>query len=208
MPHISALQSAAPMTIGLLGGSFNPPHAGHVHISHIALKRLGLDYLWWLVSPANPLKDPATLAPFERRLALANAITDHPRILISDIEQRNGLRYTKDTLAYLQQRFPQHRFVWLMGSDNLSQFSDWHGWQEVSHRVPIAVLDRAPYTYAALHTRFTIRYQHRRVPALLLKDASPPAWDMLFIPRHGESATRLRKTLGDEAFLLHNINVV
>ncbi len=198
-------QSASPLRIGLLGGSFNPAHAGHVHISLEALKRLQLDYVWWLVSPANPLKDPATLAPFEQRYDHAAALTArHPRLAVSDIEQRYRLHYTHQSVQFIRQRFPQHRFVWLMGGDNLAGFHHWEHWERIAERMPIAVLDRAPFTHHALHCPFATRYAHRRVLPQRLAVASVPAWSFLFIRRHPESATRLRKILGKHAFLGHN----
>src|SRR6266700_1688109 len=107
------------MTIGLFGGSFNPAHSGHLYVSLTAMRRLGLDYVWWLVSPGNPLKDGRDMASFEKRLASARRTARHPRLIVSDIERQLGTRYTIDTVAALQRRFPAIRFVWLMGSDNL-----------------------------------------------------------------------------------------
>ena len=130
--------------IGLLGGSFNPAHEGHRMISLIALKRLGLDEVWWLVSPQNPLKPVAGMAPFAERLASARAVAGHRRIKVSDIETRLGTHFTRDTLKRLAQRRRQHDFVWLMGADNLVQFPKWEGWQEIFNTVPLQFLTAPP----------------------------------------------------------------
>jgi nicotinate-nucleotide adenylyltransferase len=184
------------MRIGILGGSFNPAHAGHVHISLEACKRLKLDAVWWLVSPANPLKDPATLAPFEMRYDYAKQLTaPYPHLHISDFEQRYDLRYTVDTVQSLKLHFPNHRFVWLMGSDNLHGFHRWEGWERIVATLPIAVLDRAPFTHNALRKHLAIRYANARTPYQLLAQTPAPAWNMIFIRRHPESATRIREEL-------------
>jgi nicotinate-nucleotide adenylyltransferase len=202
---LHAFLAASPLTIGVLGGSFNPAHAGHLHISLEACKRLQLDAVWWLVSPGNPLKDPATLAPFDTRYEYATHLAaPYRHITVSDFERQYGVRYTVDTVRALQLHFPQHRFVWLMGSDNLKQFHRWEGWVEIANRLPIAVLDRSPFTHNALRSPFALRFAGARTPYPQLCMTPPPAWDMLFIRRHPESATHLRKTLGENAFLGHN----
>lgn len=191
--------------IGLLGGSFNPAHAGHLHISREAIKRLGLDEVWWLVSPQNPLKASSELAPYATRLAKARAMATDPRIHVSDIESRQGLYYTIDTLTYLLQHEP-HKFVWLMGADNLAHFHRWRAWRRIARLVPIAVLDRAPYALRALNGPFArwMRGQRSHGRAVRqLADAPAPAWAYLTIPRHSLSATQLRKTLGQRAFMVH-----
>ncbi len=133
------------LKVGLLGGSFNPAHEGHLHITKMCLKALGLDRVWWLVSPGNPLKPVKGMAPFAERLASAEAMARDPRIVVSDIETRLGTRYTADTLAALTGRFPEIRFVWLMGADNMLQFPKWRNWREIAETVPIAVYP-VPYT--------------------------------------------------------------
>lgn len=193
--------------IGLLGGSFNPAHAGHRHISLEALKRLKLDEIWWLVSPQNPLKKADDLADYATRMEAAEAIANHARIHVLDIEAQAGLHYTVDTIAYLQQLLPQTHFVWLMGADNLAGFHRWRAWREIAARVPIAVLDRAPYGLKALHQRFARIYAHARInerQAHQLASQPAPAWVYLSIPRHTLSGTYLRKTLGKAAFLRNN----
>lgn len=184
--------------IGLLGGSFNPAHAGHRHISLEALKRLGLDEIWWLVSPANPLKDPATLADYGTRLAEARKLAAHPRIRVLDIERRLGTHYTIDTLTVLQRQYPKGQFVWLTGADNLPQFHRWKRWRELVGRIPVAVFDRTPYQHHALTSRFAARLAARRLPEHALRrlaDSPLPAWGYLFIRPHTASATEIRKSL-------------
>ncbi len=193
--------------IGLLGGSFNPAHAGHFHISCEALKRLKLDEVWWLVSPQNPLKRSTELADYPTRFETARALARHPRMRVLDLEAQYGLYYTIDTIRYLQQHYPHHQFVWLMGADNLANFHRWRAWQEIAGRVPIAVLDRAPHALQALHERFARRFAGARVQpnaAAELAKKPTPAWVYLSIPRHPMSATYLRKTLGTAAYLRHN----
>ncbi len=193
--------------IGLLGGSFNPAHAGHLHISREALKRLKLDEIWWLVSPHNPLKSKHELADYAQRFTSAQAVARHPRIRILDIEQRVGLRYTIDTITHLKAHHPRHQFVWLMGADNLAGFHRWRAWRRIAALLPIAILDRAPYGLRALHGRFATCFRSARVPereAVLLTSAPAPCWAYLSIPRHPLSATVLRKTLGKNAFVRHN----
>ena len=131
--------------IGLLGGSFNPAHAGHRHISREAMRRLGLDAVWWLVSPQNPLKDTAGMAPLATRARVARLVARHARIRVTAIEAELGTRYAVDTVAALQRRYPKIRFVWLMGADNLVQLDRWHDWRGLARRVPIAVLARPGY---------------------------------------------------------------
>jgi len=131
--------------IGLLGGSFNPAHAGHRHISLEAMRLLDLDEVWWLVSPQNPLKTEDGMAPLAARLASARAAARHPRIRPMAIESRLGTSYTVDTVAKLQQRFPSKRFIWVMGADNLAQFHRWRSWRTLARRVPIAVMARPHY---------------------------------------------------------------
>ena len=137
-------------SIGLLGGSFDPPHAGHVHISLEAMKRFGLDRLWWLVSPGNPLKVNGP-APMDKRLAASREIMTHPRVDVTDIEAQMGTRYTAETLQKLRARYPATRFVWLMGSDNLVQFDRWDRWRQIAASVPIGVLSRPGSRVAARH---------------------------------------------------------
>ena len=140
--------------IGLLGGSFNPAHRGHRRISLAAWEALGLDEVWWLVSPGNPLKKTAPdMAPFEARFASAVRMARRAPIRVKDFEARAGTRYTIDTLAKLQQRYPPHRFIWLMGADTVAQFHQWKDWRRLARRVPIAVIARPGYDGAARAAR-------------------------------------------------------
>ena len=182
--------------MGLLGGSFNPAHDGHRHISLIALKALGLDEVWWLVSPLNPLKPAACIASFERRLAEARAVARHPRIRVTDIEARLGTRYTVDSLRALKTRFPRHAFVWLMGADNLAEIPRWRDWETIFELVPIAVLDRPGYSYKALAGRAARRFARARMAARdarTLVTRRPPAWVFLRARLHPASATAIRR---------------
>ena len=159
--------------IGLLGGSFNPAHRGHLHLSLTALKCLDLDEVWWLVSPQNPLKPVAGMAPFADRLEQARQIAaGHNRIRVTDLENRlGGSHYTADTLRILRRRFPRLRFVWLMGGDNLAQIPHWERWTEIFRTVPIAVFDRPSYSLKALAGRAAQAFRpappdgRRRAPA-------------------------------------------
>ena len=193
--------------IGLLGGSFNPAHAGHLHISLYALKTLKLDEVWWLVSPQNPLKPVQDMAAFATRLAHAKILARHPKIKVLDIENTLGTRYTYDTLQALIKRHPRLGFTWLMGADNLAQFHRWHRWRDIMNMVPIAVFDRAPFSHRALKQPTSLSYARCRLPeskALLLPDKQPPVWAFIFMRRHAASATGIRKLFGKKAFLAHN----
>jgi nicotinate-nucleotide adenylyltransferase len=182
--------------IGLLGGSFNPAHHGHRHISRIALDRLNLDRVWWLVSPQNPLKPSGGMAALDDRVAHARALARDPRILVTDIERTLGTRYSVDTVAALKRRFRQVRFVWLMGADNLIQLPQWRDWTRLVRSLPIAVLDRPDYASRALVSPAARRFAYGQLPtgaAQTLADRPPPAWCFLRIPLDWESATRLRQ---------------
>lgn len=192
--------------IGLLGGSFNPAHAGHLHISEEALKRLDLDEVWWLVSPKNPLKKASDLAEYAVRFSYAKQLARHPRIKVLDLEQRKNLYYTIDTLRFLKKRHCGTRFVWLMGADNLAGFHRWRSWRQIAALVPIAIMDRAPYALRALGAPFARSFSATRLPASaagILATKPAPAWLYLSLPRHPLSSTYLRKTLGKNAFLRH-----
>nr|WP_211114434.1 nicotinate-nucleotide adenylyltransferase [Azospirillum rugosum] len=184
------------MRIGLLGGSFNPAHAGHRHISLHALKALGLDQVWWLVSPQNPLKPVRGMASLPERMAEARGVARHPRIRVTDIERDLGTRYTADTLAELKRRFPRTRFVWLMGADNLRQIPRWRDWTRIFRLVPVAVLARPTYSMSALGGMAAQRYARRRVKdhrAKGLAGHATPAWIFLRNPLHPASATAIRR---------------
>jgi nicotinate-nucleotide adenylyltransferase len=179
------------MRIGLLGGSFNPAHEGHLHVSQVALKRLGLDYVWWLVTPQNPLKPTAGMAPLNDRLHAAQQVAHHPRIIVMDIEHDFHTHYSFDTLRALQKRFPLVQFVWLMGSDNLNIFRRWHRWQEFAQRVPIAVIQRPGTVLAALHAKAIRRFGQARIERGLCS-RRPPAISVIDGKRNAQSATAIR----------------
>jgi nicotinate-nucleotide adenylyltransferase len=176
------------LRIGLLGGSFNPAHPGHLYVSETALKRLKLDSVWWLVSPGNPLKDKSSMAGLAARLESARQMAaHHPRIHVSALEQQLHTVYTIDTVEALQRRFPDIHFVWLMGSDNLEQFSHWRRWRDLARRIPIAVVQRPGSILAALNAPLVRRFGMTRDWR-----EQPPAVTVLDGARNHESATRLR----------------
>jgi nicotinate-nucleotide adenylyltransferase len=196
---------ANPRIIGLLGGSFNPAHAGHVHLSREAIKALGLSQVWWLVSPQNPLKTPDDMAGFEQRLHEARRVAaPYPHIHVSDFEQRAGTRYTADTLEALLASHRDLRFVWLMGADNLAQIDRWQNWQHIFSMVPVAVYDRKPHTFKALRGKAAQTYAKQRVPPRLLPSSPLPAWSFIHGKRHPLSATFIRNLLGHTTFMGHN----
>ncbi len=187
--------------IGLLGGSFNPAHAGHRHISIVALHRLGLDEVWWLVSPQNPLKPATDMAPLADRMARAAEIAAHPRIRVSGIEQRLRTRYTADTIPALIRRYPDCAFVWLMGADNLLQFPAWRRWESIMRAVPVAVFPRSPSSLRALcgpvaHRFAAWRLAEEAAAGIALKPA--PCWIFLHSQLHPASATAIRAALASE----------
>ena len=181
--------------IGLLGGSFDPAHAGPVHITREALKRFGLDHVWWLVTPGNPLKSrgPASL---EARLANARSLMQHPRVTVTDVEAQLGTRYTAETIAALQLRYPGVRFVWLMGADNLAQFHRWERWREIIERVPLGVLarpgDRIPARTSKVAQLYG-QYRVRKRDAFGLGFHTAPAWSFVNIPMQRISSSEIRE---------------
>jgi nicotinate-nucleotide adenylyltransferase len=182
----------------LLGGSFNPAHGGHLHISREALRRLDLDEVWWLVSPQNPLKPVRGMAPLCKRVAAAASLVSDRRIRVSDIEARLGTTFTADTLTMLKRRFPRTRFVWLMGADNLAQFRHWSRWQHIFHAVPIAVFARPSYCLEGLVEPAARRFARRRIPqqqARRLADLAPPVWAFFLSRLDASSATQIRSRL-------------
>ena len=184
------------MRIGLFGGTFNPPHEGHRLASIIALRRLGLDAIWWLVTPGNPLKENSALPPLQARMAAARAVAAHPRIRVTGFEAEIGARFTYDTVRYLTQRCPEVRFVWIMGADNLSGFHRWQRWRDIAQMVPIAVVDRPRSTLKAAHSRTAACLFRRRLDETdgrLLACAQPPAFVFLHGPRSDTSSTALRQ---------------
>ncbi len=184
----------AGMRVGLLGGSFDPAHEGHVLLTRQALRRLRLDRVWWLVSPGNPLKQ-AGPAPMAARLAAARRLMRHPRVEITDVEARLGSRYTARSLALLQSRYPGVRFVWLMGADNLASLHEWRNWEGIMGRVPVAVFARPGSGLRARRAKAAQRFAAARLPgrdAPVLAGRSPPAWAYIAMPLCDASSTRLR----------------
>lgn len=184
--------------IGLLGGSFNPAHAGHRHVAERAMRALGLDQVWLLVSPGNPLKPSAGMAPFAERLASARGIADGRRVQATDIERRLGSRYTRTTLALLRKRFPRARFVLLVGADIPTQLPRWRRWQALLRGTPLAVLPRPGETRRALAGQAMHRLARwRRRPAALLAAPTQPhaPWCLIPAREHPASATAIRAAL-------------
>lgn len=180
------------MVIGLLGGSFDPAHEGHAHITREAMKRLGLDQVWWLVTPANPLKARQP-APMADRLARARAVMRHPRVKITDLEARLGTRLTADTIARLRALYPGVTFVWLMGADNLVQFHKWGRWREILATVPVGVLARPGAGVAARLSVAARAYgAHRVTRGKALAKDPPPSWYFVDLPLNDASSTAIR----------------
>ncbi len=184
----------AGQVIGLLGGSFDPAHAGHVHITSAALRHFRLDRIWWLVSPGNPLKAHGP-APLPDRVAKAQALLRDPRVVVTGIEARFGTRYTAQTIARLQQTYPGVRFVWLMGADNLAQFDRWQDWQQIMARVPLGILARPGQNLAARASRAARIYRHARIKGTAsrtLAQAAMPAWCFVNVPLMDISSSMIR----------------
>ncbi|MAN75684.1 MAG: nicotinic acid mononucleotide adenylyltransferase [Rhizobiales bacterium] len=196
VPGITDLPPSAPgMRIGLFGGSFNPPHEGHGLVSRESLKRLGLDAVWWLVTPGNPLKDRSELAPLETRVKAARALVDHPAIRVTGFEAAHGFTYTYQTLDYLTRTLPDRRFVWIMGADSLSSFHRWERWEDIFALVPIAVYVRPGSTRRAPFSKAALRFAQSRLDegdAPLLATAQPPSWVFLHGLMSTLSSTQLR----------------
>ena len=183
------------MRVGLLGGSFNPAHDGHRHISLLALAQLGLDEVWWLVSPQNPLKPETGMAALSSRREIARQVARHPRIRVTDVEAALGTRFTADTLDRLARTWRRLDFVWLMGADNLAQMVRWRRWSSIFHIMPIAVFDRPGYSLPALAGLAAQRFRPRRVPERAVTGIArrrPPAWVFFHTRLHPASATRIR----------------
>lgn len=181
--------------IGLLGGSFNPPHAAHRLISEIALSRLELDRVWWIVTPGNPLKTEAGLLPLERRLELCRDMADDPRIIVTSFEKGLPSRFTTATVGFLKRRHPGVRFVWLMGADCLVEFHRWKLWRELMAAMPVAVVDRPTFHLKALASPAAGAFARQRWPesqARLLPGSKAPAWTFLTGPLSPLSSTAIR----------------
>jgi nicotinate-nucleotide adenylyltransferase len=183
------------MRVGLLGGSFNPAHAGHRHVAKLALARLGLDQVWLLVSPGNPLKPGKGMAPLADRLRGASAIGDRRWVIATSIEAAIGTRYSVDTLRVLRRRFPRVHFVWIMGADLMTQLPHWRRWQEIVRNLPFAVLPRPGYTLPALAGRAARRLRGGRRPAheAPILSRARSGWVFLITPENATSATAIRE---------------
>lgn len=190
MPHVEK-----GMAVGLFGGSFNPPHAGHALVAEIALRRLRLDQLWWMVTPGNPLKDTKNLAPLAERIALSERLLEDPRIKVTAFEAEAHVRYTADTLALVKARNPGVDFVWIMGADSLKSFHRWQRWREIAMTFPIAVIDRPGATLAFLSSVMAKTFDYAREDesdSEILARQAAPAWTFIHGPRSTLSSTALR----------------
>ena len=190
MPHVEK-----GMQVGLFGGSFNPPHAGHALVAEIALRTLGLDQLWWMVTPGNPLKAGKAIQPLAERIDLSEAFAEDPRIKVTAFEVSFNVRYTADTIALVLSRNPGVDFVWIMGADNLAQFHRWQNWQQIVRSVPIAVVDRPGSTLSLISSKMAKTFDYARInerDAAALSRLRPPAWTFIHGPRSSLSSTALR----------------
>lgn len=181
--------------IGLMGGSFNPPHEGHLAIAEAALKRLDLDRVWWIVTPGNPLKPHHELRPLPDRMAAARRIAVNPRIKVTSLEAALGTVFTAETLGFLLKRHPGVRFVWIMGADNLASFHRWRAWRRIFETVPVAVMDRPGWRLRALSAVAAKAFSKGFVPearAASLARRRPPAWTFLTLRLSPASSTALR----------------
>jgi len=193
MPHVEK-----GMQVGLFGGSFNPPHQGHVLVAEIAMRRLELDQIWWIVTPGNPLKSGRELLPLADRIALSETITDDPRIKVTAFEAAHRIRYTADTLSLVKERNPGVDFVWIMGADSLRDFHRWQRWRAIAMTFPIAVIDRPGATLAFLSSKMAKTFDHARrdeVEARHLARMPAPAWTFIHGPRSTMSSTAIRDGL-------------
>lgn len=191
--------------VGILGGSFNPAHKGHRYISLQALRSLHLDEIWWLVSPQNPLKEEKN-APMHLRVEKARRVSCHPKIRVSDLEERLPTHFTSETIKILKRRYPYVCFIWLMGADNMTQIPRWFQWREIFYQVPIAVLDRGDYAGIALSGKAARMFASYRIlgrNASKAVEGPPPLWTFLRIRRHSASSTALRAQRVKEGMLEH-----
>jgi nicotinate-nucleotide adenylyltransferase len=181
--------------IGLFGGSFNPAHYGHYMVALYAMKRLQLDWVWWLVAPQNPLKDPGETAAYTKRLAATKRIARHPRFVVTDLERQANSHNTAETLLALKGAMKQAHFIWIMGADSFANLHRWHNWTDIAEALPLAFLARPGYSIRALHGRAAIRYAAHRLPsdhAARLVAHKTPAWVFLPMPLRPESSTAIR----------------
>ncbi|UXN04818.1 nicotinate-nucleotide adenylyltransferase [Bartonella sp. HY406] len=183
--------------IGLYGGSFNPPHKGHVLVADIAITRLRLDKLWWMVTPGNPLKSQKELRPLSERIGLSEGLISDPHIKITAFEQAIETRFSADTINHILQRNVGVHFVWIMGADSLKNFHLWQHWQDIARKIPIAIIDRPGATIAALSSVTARRFAQNRIDERLASGLAlmkPPAWTFIHGPRSSLSSTQLRQS--------------
>jgi len=182
--------------VGLLGGSFNPAHDAHLEISLVALDRLGLDAIWWLVSPQNPLKSPDDMAALTDRMASARSKALDTRIFVTDLEEKIGTTYTAETLQEIKKRLPDVHFIWLMGADNLQQFSRWKDWKEIGHTLPFAIFDRPGYSNTHKTSEAADYFRDHQIPpeqAAQLALMKTPAWTFIRDTQNPLSSTEIRR---------------
>jgi nicotinate-nucleotide adenylyltransferase len=194
MPH-----AEKGLAVGLFGGSFNPPHAGHALVAEIALRRLALDQLWWIVTPGNPLKSGNELAPLAERLRMSEEIAKNPRIKVTAFEAAHNVRYTADTLALVRARNPGVDFVWVMGADGLRDVHRWQRWRQIATTFPIAVIDRPGATLSFLSSMVAKTFDYARVDEIdapRLARMPAPAWTFIHGPRSLLSSTAIRAKRG------------
>ena len=194
-PYLKIPASGDNARIGLFGGSFNPPHEGHLNLCELALRRLELDQIWWMVTPGNPLKDTSDLPGLLERIKLCEALVSDPRIRITGFEAKYRVRYTADTVSLIMNRCPRQKFVWLMGADNLADFHQWQHWKRIAKMLPFAVIDRPGSTLSYRSAPAALALSRFRVDEYdgrLLAGRKPPAWTFLHGPRNPLSSTMLR----------------
>ncbi len=190
MPHVEP-----GMAVGLFGGTFNPPHDGHLLVAELALRRMALDQDWWMVTPGNPLERNDGLPPLADRIAWCERMNEDPRVRITAFEARYNVQYTAQTLALVKARNPGVRFVWIMGADNLATFHHWQNWRGIAMTFPIAVIDRPGSTLSFLSSVMAKTFAHARIDesdAALLAHLRPPAWTFIHGPRSPLSSTAIR----------------
>jgi nicotinate-nucleotide adenylyltransferase len=190
MPHVEK-----GMVVGLFGGSFNPPHDGHRLVADIAIRRLKLDQLWWMVTPGNPLKSLRVLAPLSERLAHSEDLAENPRIRVTAFEKSLGSNFTAEVLRVVRHRNPGVRFIWIMGADNLMNFHKWQNWREIARTFPIAVIDRPGATLSFLSSTMARTFDRARIDeddAGRLAYIKPPVWTFIHGPRSRLSSTAIR----------------
>ncbi len=187
--------TASGMTVGLFGGSFNPPHDGHRLVAETALKRLGLDQLWWIVTPGNPLKSTSELLPLEKRIALSEEMGLGPRVKVTALEAAYKVRFSADTVSLIKARHRDVNFIWVMGADNLKYFHHWQRWRSIAEMLPIAIIDRPGSTLSYVSSKMALTYDYARVDeddAISLAKLKAPSWTLIHGPRSTLSSSAIR----------------